>query len=83
MRRSTLSVPAVPLRSEAAEVAELLVLRRENAALRRQLAGPVRYQPPTDPAGAGIDPAPRRCGPTWREFLNTSANRACVFSRLR
>jgi len=22
---------------------------------------------------AGLDPAPRRCGPTWREFLNAQA----------
>ena len=23
--------------------------------------------------GAGIDPAPRRAGPTWRQFLHTQA----------
>ena len=28
----------------------------------------------TDPQGAGIDPAPQRSGPTWRQFLTTQAH---------
>ncbi|MFI1338157.1 integrase core domain-containing protein [Streptomyces sp. NPDC020845] len=164
--RKLLTVPSVLLRRGTAQEAELLVLRHENAVLRRQLAGPVRYEstdrfwfaalsgliprrhwrevfpvapgallawhrrfiaakwdytarrrtgrPPTTAAikklvlrlarenpawghrriqgelarlghriaaptvweilnAAGIDPAPRRSGPTWREFLTAQA----------
>ncbi|MER6153716.1 hypothetical protein ACWGPD_37515 [Streptomyces hirsutus] len=40
--RKLLSVPGVLPRRDTSRDAELLVLRHENAVLRRRLAGPVR-----------------------------------------
>ncbi|MET8221210.1 hypothetical protein [Streptomyces hirsutus] len=45
MVRKLLLVPSVLLRRETTKDAELLMLRHENAVLRRQPAGPVRSEP--------------------------------------
>src|SRR4051794_41518810 len=59
--RKLLAVPAVLLRRDAANEAELLVLRPENAGLRRQLPAPIRYDP-ADRLWLGA-PAPPRTPP--------------------
>ena len=41
----TLSIPAVMLRRDSFKDAEPLVLRHENAVLRLQITGRVRYEP--------------------------------------
>ncbi|GAA2472597.1 hypothetical protein GCM10010388_76610 [Streptomyces mauvecolor] len=52
--RKLLSVPAMLLRRDSAKDAELLVLRHENAVLRRQLTAPVRYEPADRPWFAAL-----------------------------
>lgn len=59
--RKLLAIPAVLLRRDAAKDAELLVLRHENAMLRGQLTGPVRYEPADRLWFAALSPLiPRR-----------------------
>jgi hypothetical protein len=67
--RRLLDCLMVLARREVSKDAELLVLRHENAVLRRQ-TGRVRYQ---ILHAAGMDPAPRRMGPTWKQFLTAQA----------
>ncbi|MFD8868737.1 hypothetical protein ACFV1F_31145 [Streptomyces sp. NPDC059590] len=43
--RKLLAVPALLLRRDASKEAKLWVRRHENAVLRRQLSGPVQYEP--------------------------------------
>lgn len=45
LTRALLSAPAVVLRRDSSKEPELLVLRHENAALRRRITGWVRYEP--------------------------------------
>ncbi|GAA1122306.1 hypothetical protein GCM10009577_51610 [Streptomyces javensis] len=65
--RKLLTVPSVLLRRGTAKDTELLAPRHENAVLRRQLAGPVRYELADRFWFAALSgPIPRR---HWREVF--------------
>jgi putative transposase len=61
LSRTLLSVPAVLLRRDTAKDAELLVLRHENAVPRRQISGPIRYEPADRPWFAAQSSLVPRC----------------------
>ncbi|MFE9694255.1 integrase core domain-containing protein [Micromonospora sp. NPDC005806] len=65
--RRLLSFPGVLLRRDTAKDAELLVLRHENAVLRRQIAGSVRYEPADRFWLAALSGLIPRC--RWREVF--------------
>lgn len=67
LTRRLLSVPAVLLRRDTAKDAELLVLLHENAVLRRQIAGRVRYEPADRVWFAALSTLLPR--PGWREIF--------------
>jgi hypothetical protein len=46
LTRALLSIPALVLRRDSSNDAELFELRHENAVPRHQITGPVRYVPP-------------------------------------
>ena len=64
--RRLLSVPAVLLRRDSTKNAELLVLRHENAVLRRQVPGPIRYEPADRFWFAALSGLIPRCGTDGR-----------------
>lgn len=60
LSRRFLSVPAVVLRRHNSKDAELLIFRHENAVLRCQLPGRVRYEPAARLRFAGLSSLIRR-----------------------
>lgn len=77
--RRSLSVPLVLLRRDTAQEADLLVLRHENAVLRRQLVGSTRYEPAARLWFATLSELiPRR---RWREIFPVTPGALLVWHR--
>ncbi|MEU6970829.1 integrase core domain-containing protein [Kitasatospora aureofaciens] len=77
--RKLVSVPGAMLQRDTAKDAELLVLRHENAVLRRQIVGPVRYEPADRlwlAALSGLIPRHR-----WREIFSVAPGTLLAWHR--
>ncbi|MET7906449.1 integrase core domain-containing protein [Streptomyces sp. NPDC005355] len=79
MTRRLLAVPTVLLQRDTSKEAELLVLRHENAVLRRQLQGRARYEPTDRLWFASLSsPIPRR---RWAKVFPITPSTPLVWHR--